>query len=120
MERMGGWGGRGGEAGDERGCGEEGIFPDEAAVWCRLAGRGSGDGSGNPNDAEKFKKVPVWVFHGAKDDVVKPENSQRMVDALKEARGEVKYTEYPDGDHGISGRVYGDKEMHEWLFGQRK
>jgi predicted peptidase len=77
-------------------------------------------GGGNPNDAEKFKKVPVWVFHGAKDDVVKPENSQRMVDALKEARGEVKYTEYPDGDHGISGRVYADKAMHEWLFAQRK
>jgi dipeptidyl aminopeptidase/acylaminoacyl peptidase len=43
-----------------------------------------------------------------------------MVDALKEARGEVKYTEYPDGDHGISGRVYADKAMHEWLFGQRR
>jgi dipeptidyl aminopeptidase/acylaminoacyl peptidase len=52
--------------------------------------------------------------------VVKPENSQGMVDALKKARGEVKYTEYPDGDHGISGRVYGDKEMHEWLFEQRR
>ena len=77
-------------------------------------------GGGNPNDADSFKKVPVWVFHGAKDDVVKPENSQGMVDALKKARGEVEYTEYPDGDHGISGRVYGDKEMHEWLFEQRR
>ena len=77
-------------------------------------------GGGNPNDAENFKKVPVWVFHGAKDDVVKPENSQRMVDALKKARADVRYTEYPDGDHGISGRVYADEEMHEWLFGQRR
>ena len=112
MERMGGCG--------RWACGEEGIFLAEAAVWCRLAGGGGGDGSGNPNDTDSFKKVPVWVLHGAKDDVVKPENSQGMVDALKKARGEVKYTEYPDGDHGISGRVYGDKEMHEWLFEQRR
>jgi predicted peptidase len=77
-------------------------------------------GGGNPNDAASFKKVPLWVFHGAKDDVVKPENSQRMVDALKQARGEVTYTEYPDGDHGISGRVYADAKMHEWMFAQSR
>lgn len=77
-------------------------------------------GGGDPNRADSYKKVPVWVFHGAKDDVVKPEQSQRMVKALEDARGTVKYTEYADGDHGIVGRVYGDTKMHEWLFEQRR
>ena len=77
-------------------------------------------GGGDPNKAELFKKVPVWVFHGAKDDTVKPEQSQRMVEALKKERSEVKYTEYADGDHGIAGRVYADPELHKWLFEQHR
>jgi predicted peptidase len=77
-------------------------------------------GGGNPSSAEEFKNVPVWVFHGAKDDVVKPDQSKRMVEALQKEKAEVKFTEYPDGDHGISGRVYADTAMHEWLFGKTR
>lgn len=77
-------------------------------------------GGGDPNKAESYKKVPIWVFHGAKDDTVKPEQSQRMVEALKKEKSEVKYTEYEDGDHGIAGRVYADVKLHEWLFGQHR
>lgn len=77
-------------------------------------------GGGDPNKAGEFKKVPLWVFHGAKDPTVKPEQSQRMVKALEDARGDVKYTEFPDGDHGIAGRVYGDVKVHEWIFEQRQ
>ncbi|MEK7953477.1 carboxylesterase family protein [Luteolibacter soli] len=77
-------------------------------------------GGGNPNDAENFKDVPVWVFHGAKDETVKPEQSKRMVEALQKEKAEVKFTEYPDGDHGISGRTYADKAVHEWIFQHKK
>ena len=77
-------------------------------------------GGGDPNKAGEYKKVPLWVFHGAKDDVVKPEQSRRMVEALEKERAPVKYTEYADGDHGIAGRVYGDVKMHEWLFEQHR
>ncbi|WP_052572859.1 prolyl oligopeptidase family serine peptidase [Haloferula sp. BvORR071] len=77
-------------------------------------------GGGDPNKAESYKNVPVWVFHGAKDPTVNPDQSRKMVEALKKARAEVKYTEYADGDHGIAGRVYADLEMHEWLFKQHR
>ena len=77
-------------------------------------------GGGNPGSAEEFKNVPLWVFHGAKDDVVKPDQSKRMVEALQKEKADVKFTEYPDGDHGISGRVYADTTMHEWMFGKAK
>jgi len=77
-------------------------------------------GGGNPNTAENFKNVPVWVFHGAKDEDVKVEQSKRMVEALQKEKAEVKYTEYPDAGHGSSGQVYADTAMHEWLFGQVK
>lgn len=77
-------------------------------------------GGGNPITAANFKKVPLWVFHGAKDEDVKVEQSKRMVEALQKEKAEVKYTEYPDAGHGISGKVYEDAAMHEWLFGQVK
>lgn len=77
-------------------------------------------GGGSPRTASEFKKVPVWVFHGAKDPTVPVSQSQGMVEALKDARAEVKYTEYPDGDHGIVGQVLKSDEMHEWLFAQKR
>ncbi len=77
-------------------------------------------GGGHPSTASKFKKVPVWVFHGAKDNVVSVEQSRSMVEALKKARGNVKYTEDPEGNHGIGGRIYADKEVHEWMFEQKR
>lgn len=77
-------------------------------------------GGGDPNKAEIFKKVPIWVFHGAKDPTVVPDQSRKMVEALKEEKSDVKYTEYEDGDHGIAGRAYSDLKMHEWLFEQHR
>jgi predicted peptidase len=77
-------------------------------------------GGGNPGSASNFKKVPVWVFHGAKDPTVPVSQSQAMVEALKKERAEVKYTEYPEGDHGVVGEVLETKELHEWLFEQSR
>lgn len=77
-------------------------------------------GGGDPNRAESYKNVPVWVFHGAKDPTVNVDQSRKMVEALKKARSDVKYTEYDDGDHGIAGRVYADVKVHEWIFEQHR
>jgi predicted peptidase len=77
-------------------------------------------GGGIPGSASEMKKVPLWVFHGAKDLTVKFSQSQNMVEALKKARAKVKYTEYPDGDQGIVGEVLRTKELHEWLFEQSR
>ncbi|MDA0766079.1 MAG: prolyl oligopeptidase family serine peptidase [Verrucomicrobia bacterium] len=75
-------------------------------------------GGGNPSSAGSFKKVPIWVFHGAKDPTVPVQQSRTMVEALKKERAEPKYTEFPDGNHGIANQVYADQAVHEWLFEQ--
>ena len=77
-------------------------------------------GGGNSAAVKEHRKVPLWVFHGAKDPVVPVSQSQSMVEALEKARSEVKYTEFPDADHGISGNVYNDEKVHEWLFEQSR
>ncbi len=77
-------------------------------------------GGGNPGTAGDFKRVPVWIFHGAKDTDVDVTQSRKMAEALEDARGIVKYTEYPEDGHGIIGKVYSDPELHEWLFAQSR
>jgi predicted peptidase len=77
-------------------------------------------GGGDESQAEKIAKMPIWVFHGAKDPIVKPERSREMVDALKKAGGNPKYTEYPGVAHNSWEKAYKDHEMFKWLFEQKK
>jgi predicted peptidase len=64
--------------------------------------------------------VPVWVFHGAKDPVVPLEFSERMVAAVKEAGGEVKFTVYPDAGHDSWTETYENPELYTWLLEHRR
>lgn len=78
-------------------------------------------GGGNPDDASKYaKQVPVWIFHGAKDDIVSPENSRIMVKALKEQEAAMKYTEYPDAGHDSWDQAFAEPDLLEWLFAQSR
>ena len=71
--------------------------------------------------APAMKDVPIWAFHGALDTAVPVARSRDMVKALESVDGNVKYTEYPDGGHGIAARVYcNEPELLPWLFAQRK
>lgn len=78
-------------------------------------------GGGNPDDAAKLKNLPIWVFHGAKDRVVPPKNSEGMVRALKNAGAKnVKFTLYPDADHDSWTETYNNPEVWDWLFKQKR
>jgi predicted peptidase len=77
-------------------------------------------GGGDPSQAEKIAKLPIWVFHGGKDKVVPPQRSREMVEAIKKAGGEAKYTEYPDVGHDSWVKAYKDADMMKWLFEQKK
>jgi len=70
--------------------------------------------------AQKIGKVPSWVFHGAADPVVPVDGSQKMVEALKDLGGEVRYTEYPGVQHNSWDRAYADPELPEWLLAHHR
>jgi predicted peptidase len=55
-------------------------------------------GEGNPDEAKKAR-VPVWIFHGAFDDVVPLQTAIEMKEAFTNVP-EAKLTVYPDIDHG--------------------
>jgi predicted peptidase len=69
----------------------------------------------DPQFAPVIKKLPVWVFHGAKDDVVPLSESEDMVNALKGLGSPVKFTVYPEANHDSWTETYNNPEMWEWL-----
>ncbi len=65
----------------------------------------------------KISHLPVWVFHGAKDDIVPVTESQLMVDALKKCGAdEIKFTIYPDANHDAWTETYNNDELYKWLL----
>lgn len=77
-------------------------------------------GGGQTKDAEKLTGIPIWAFHGDGDRTVRPEASREMVQAIRDAGGELRYTEYPGVGHDSWTQTYADPRVHEWLFDQRR
>jgi predicted peptidase len=77
-------------------------------------------GGGDPRGAEKLKDLPCWCFHGDKDTAVKVELSRTMIEALKKAGGDPKYTEYAGVGHNSWDKAYGTDELYEWMLKQVK
>jgi predicted peptidase len=64
-------------------------------------------------------KAAVWAFHGAKDRVVPPSRSRAMVEAVRQAGGVARYTEFPELGHDIRDRALSEPGLADWLFEQR-
>lgn len=77
-------------------------------------------GGGEPATADKLTTLPIWAFHGDADKTVPPEQSQRMIAAIRKAGGEPKYTEYPGVGHDSWTQTYANAEVHAWLFAQHR
>jgi predicted esterase len=77
-------------------------------------------GGGDTTQVMKLKHVPVWCFHGAKDNVVNPEQSYRMVRALKKFNPDVKLTIYPDANHDSWTQTYNNDSLYTWMLQHKK
>jgi predicted peptidase len=77
-------------------------------------------GGGDPAFAKRIAKLPIWAFHGDEDTAVKPQRSREMIEALKAAGGEPKYTEYAGVGHNSWSPTYANPEFYAWLFAQKK
>jgi len=66
--------------------------------------------------AERLKAMPVWLFHGGKDDVVPPAESRSLHDALEAAGAdEVKLTIFPEDNHNSWDSAYRKSGVWDWL-----
>ncbi len=77
-------------------------------------------GGGNPRFARRIRDLPAWVFHGAKDQVVPLSQSQEMVEALREAGGDPKFTIYPEAGHDSWTEAYAGRALYDWFLQHRR
>jgi predicted peptidase len=70
--------------------------------------------------ASRLRDVPVWAFHGARDNVVVLRESQDMVNALQRAGGNVQLTVYPEAQHDSWTETYNNPKLYEWFLSHRK
>ena len=80
-------------------------------------------GGGNTALVSRIAHLPIWAFHGAKDDVIPVSYSRNMIAGIKQKGGNPKYTEYPNVGHDVWVPVL--KEVKEpglvdWLFAQHR
>lgn len=90
-----------------------------AEPW-RFAAIAAVAGRGDPATACALKDMPVWAFHGDRDDVVTPEGSFAMARAIRACGGSPRLTIYPDLGHNSWDPAYDDPALYYWLLAQRR
>lgn len=70
-----------------------------------------------PDKLKSLSDLGVWAFHGGKDTVVPPSESEHMLAALQEAKvKEIQYTVYPEAQHDSWTETYSNPDLYEWLL----
>ncbi len=90
------------------------AYPDRFAAIAPICG------GGEPSTAAKLKHIPAWVFHGDKDPVVPVARGEEMVEAVKKAGGDVKFTRYPEATHDSWASTYDNPELYKWMLRHKR
>ena len=77
-------------------------------------------GGGDETQAAKLTRIPIWAFHGARDESVNVERSRTMIAAIRKAGGQPKYTEYADEGHAVWIKAFDEPELLPWVFSQSR
>lgn len=74
----------------------------------------------NPSTACALNNMPVWDFHGDRDDVLDPRGDFDMVEAVRACGGHPRMTIYPDTGQSAWEGAYADPALWLWLLEQRR
>ncbi|NMH88347.1 carboxylesterase family protein [Flavivirga algicola] len=78
-------------------------------------------GYSDPNQLEKIKHIPFWIFHGDIDKWNPVAGSRTMFKLLSESHSDVRYTEYKNTGHGESfKKAFNEAELIPWLFSKKR
>jgi len=80
--------------------------------------------------APRVERMPVWAFHGLKDDIVDPGDTKEIVSAIREERVKLglspdaddapRMTLYPDANHDAWDPAYAEPGLAAWLTSHRR
>lgn len=68
----------------------------------------------------KIKLIPIQIFHGLLDNIVKVDFAIDAYKALKQCDANVKLTIFDDANHDSWSRVYDNQKIYDWIFEQVK
>jgi predicted peptidase len=74
----------------------------------------------DPKQAAKLKDMPIWAFHGDKDNAVPLSKSEVMVKAINDAGGNAKLKVYPGVGHDSWTETYNNPELWTWLLEHKR
>lgn len=78
-------------------------------------------GGGNPETAVNYAtNTALWIFHGAKDDVVNPLLSVQMVTGILKAGGKPSFTLYDKDNHNSWDSAFSEPNLLPWIFSKNK
>lgn len=70
---------------------------------------------------KRAANVPVWIFHGASDNVINPWPDRSLFKALQSIGAKnARYTEYPGVKHDSWVRAFAEPDLLPWLFSFEK
>src|SRR5436853_1482966 len=70
--------------------------------------------------AHALRHLPIRLFHGDADPVIPVSESRQMAEALKNEGADATLVEFKGVGHNSWDRAYGDAELWQWLFRQRR
>lgn len=73
-------------------------------------------GGGDISEIKRLKHMPVWCFHGDKDNIVSLSSSEEMVDALRKYNDNVNFTVYPGVGHDSWTVTYANDSIYDWML----
>lgn len=94
-------------------------YPERFAAMAPVCGGGDPEAVTKADGAQRhaLRTLGIWAFHGAKDNVVKLEESERMIAALKTIGcTNVDFTIYPEAKHDAWTAAYNNPDLYEWLL----
>jgi len=71
-------------------------------------------------DILNLKVLPIWLFHGDKDEVIPLEKSESIYKVLKPVNKNIKLTVYKGVDHNSWDRAYDDNELYKWMLSYKE
>jgi predicted peptidase len=77
-------------------------------------------GGDDVKNVRKYAKVPIWLFHGLKDDVVNPQFTINIANELKRRGSEHKLTIFPNANHNSWDSAFAEADLLPWLFSKSK
>ncbi len=76
-------------------------------------------GWSHPVEFCKIAHIPIWIFHGAKDNVVPLNFSEQIIQQSKACGGaNIKFTVYPEANHDAWTETYNNEELYKWFLEQ--